>query len=248
MSNNAASRLPLYAQVEDVLTERIASGALPAGCQLPSEESLISEFNVSRTTVRTTIQNLVRQGLVEIRRGKGTFVAQPRITQELTELTGFVEDMRVLGRHATTRVLGKRVVPASESVARQLALPVGASVVQILRVRLADGVPLSFDETYLPEELGGRVMANDLATEPIFSLLEERYSTPLLEADYQLEASIADAAVAMALAVSPGSPIFLIERTSYSVGHRPVDYEKLHYRGDYMRFKTRLARRAPRRP
>jgi len=59
--------------------------------------------------------------------------------------------------------------------------------VQILRVRLADGVPLSFDETYLPEELGGRVMANDLATEPIFSLLEERYSTPLLEADYQLE-------------------------------------------------------------
>jgi GntR family transcriptional regulator len=243
MSNDAPNRLPLYVQVEDALADRIASCALPAGSQLPPEESLVSEFNVSRTTIRTTIQNLVRQGLVEIRRGKGTFVAQPRITQELTELTGFVEDMQVLGRHATARVLDKKIVPASSAVARRLALPVGTEVVQILRVRLADGVPLSFDETYLPEEPGRKVMAEDLVTEPIFSLLEQRYSTPLLEAEYQLEASIADAAVATALAVSPGSPIFRIERTSYSVGHRPVDFEILHYRGDYIRFRTRLMRR-----
>jgi GntR family transcriptional regulator len=248
MSLDALSRQPLYVQVEDALAERIASGALPAGHQLPSEESLVSEFNVSRTTIRTTIQNLVRRGLVEIRRGKGTFVAPPRITQELTELTGFVEDMQILGRDATARLLDKKVVPASETVARQLGLPLGTDVVQILRVRLADGVPLSFDETYLPEELGQKIMADDLVTEPIFSLLEQKYSTPLLEAEYQLEASIADAAVAMALSVPPGSPIFLIERTSYSVGHRPVDYEKLHYRGDHIRFKTRLMRRAARRP
>jgi len=118
VSPDATSRLPLYVQVEDTLADRIASGALPAGRQLPSEESLVGEFSVSRTTIRTTIQNLVRRGLVEIRRGKGTFVAQPRITQELTELTGFVEDMQVLGRHATARLLDKKVVPASEAVAR----------------------------------------------------------------------------------------------------------------------------------
>src|SRR3954469_8427418 len=105
MSPEASSRLPLYVQVEETLTERIVSGELPAGCQLPSEDSLVSEFKVSRTTIRTTIQNLVRQGLVEIRRGKGTFVAEPRITQELTELTGFVEDMQILGHHASARVL-----------------------------------------------------------------------------------------------------------------------------------------------
>src|SRR3984885_3913298 len=190
MSYDPASRLPLYVQVEDALAERIASGALPAGDQLPSEESLVSKFNVIRTTIRMTIQNLVGQGLVEIRRGKGTFVAQPRITQELTELTGFVEDMQVLGRHATARLLDKKIVPATEAVARQLALPLGTDVVQILRVRLADGVPLSFDETYLPEELGQKVMADDLVTEPIFSLLEQRYDTKLLEAEYQLEGSV----------------------------------------------------------
>jgi GntR family transcriptional regulator len=86
-------------------------------------------------------------------------------------------------------------------------------------------------------------MADDLATEPIFALLEERYDTPLIEAEYELEAAAAEPAIAMALKIPAGSPIFLIERTSYTLGHRPVDYERLHYRGDHIRFKTRLGRR-----
>jgi GntR family transcriptional regulator len=249
MPENTSSRLPLYAQVEDVLTARISSGALPAGTQLPSEEELVREFDVSRTTIRTTIQNLVRQGLVEIRRGRGTFVASPRMVQELTELTGFVEDMRVLGRTPTARVLSREVIPAAPLVAERLAVPAGTTIVQIRRVRLSDGVPLSFDETYLPEALGRRVMADDLAEEPIFTLLEDRYDTPLVEADYVLEAAAAEPDVAAALEIPVGSPIFLIERTSYTSEHRAVDYERLHYRGDCIRFKTRLARRrVPRAP
>ena len=86
-------------------------------------------------------------------------------------------------------------------------------------------------------------MTDDLASEPIFTLLEERYDTPLLEAEYVLEAAAAEPAVAAALEIPVGGPIFLIERTSYTSGHRPVDYERLHYRGDTIRFKTRLARR-----
>ena len=108
-----------------------SSGALPVGTQLPSEEELIREFKVSRTTIRATIQNLVRQGLVEIWRGRGTFVASPRIVQELTELTGFVEDMRVLGRISTARVLSREFVSAHPLVAEKLAVPAGTRVVQI---------------------------------------------------------------------------------------------------------------------
>ncbi len=110
-------------------------------------------------------------------------------------------------------------------------------------MRLSDGAPLSFDETYLPEDLGRKVMTDDLAREPIFTLLEERYNTPLVEAEYVLEAAAAEPAVAMALEIPVGAPVFLIERTSYTSGRRPVDYERLHYRGDSIRFKTRLARR-----
>jgi GntR family transcriptional regulator len=153
--------------------------------------------------------------------------------------------MQALGRHPTAKVLDQQIVPANQLVARRLEVPQGAPVVRIRRVRLADRMPLSFDETYLPKELGEKVMADNLETEPIFSLLERKYSTPLVEAEYRLEAVCADATVARALCIGVGSAIFLIERTSYSIGHRPVDYEKLHYRGDQIRFVTRLARRTP---
>jgi GntR family transcriptional regulator len=91
--------------------------------------------------------------------------------------------------------------------------------------------------------LGERVAENDLEAEPVFALLENRYDTPLVEAEYQLEAAAADPVVAQALQVPARSPIFLIERTSYTTGNRPIDYERLHYRGDLIRFVTRLARR-----
>ena len=243
MNVDPHSALPLYAQVEAILSSSIAAGTFPPGSRLPNEEELVARFTVSRTTIRQTIQNLIRRGLIEIRRGKGTFVTQPKITQELTELSGFVEDMQSLGRQASARVLDKQIVPASESIARQLALATGTPVVRIQRVRLADNAPLSFDETYLPREIGEKIIENDLETEPIFSLLEQKYKVPLLEAEYRLEAVSADATVARALGVSVGSPIFLIERTSYSVGQQPIDYEKLYYRGDQIRFVTRLARR-----
>ena len=235
---------PLYSRVETVLAAEIADGDMKAGDQLPTEDSLIERFEVSRITVRRAIQNLVGRGLVEIRRGKGTFVASPKITQELTELTGFVEDMRGLGRKPTARVISKETVTADTTVAGHLALTKGERVVRIRRVRLADGVPISFDETYLPLEIGNKIITNNLKVEPIFSLLERKYNVPLIEAEYKLEAVAADAEVAAALRVKQGSPIFRIERTSYSTGNRPVDYEKLYYRGDLVRFVTRLARKA----
>jgi GntR family transcriptional regulator len=236
------SRSPLYERVESVLASDIADGSLPPETQLPSEDGLVARFKVSRTTVRKAVENLVERGLVEIRRGKGTFVTRPKITQELTELTGFVEDMQALGRTPTARLLDKLVVAADEAVAGRLALAPGTLVVRLRRVRLADSVAISFDETYLPRELGEKVAENNLAAEPVFALLELKYDTPLIEAEYKLEAAAADLVVAEALGVSAGSPIFLIERTSYTTGNRPVDYERLHYRGDLIRFVTRLAR------
>src|SRR3984957_16757 len=126
MSSDSNNRLPLYAQVENVIITRISNGSLPPGSRLPSEESLVQEYAVSRTTIRAAIQSLVQRGLVEIRRGKGTFVTHPKITQELTELTGFVEDMQALGRHATAKVLDQQIVAANKAVARKMALHPGA--------------------------------------------------------------------------------------------------------------------------
>jgi GntR family transcriptional regulator len=245
MKIDPESPVPLHSQVEETLLSAILDGALPTGSQLPSEDQLIERFAVSRTTIRTAIQSLIARGLISIRRGKGTFVTQPIITQELTELTGFVEDVKSRGHTPSAVVLDRRLVAASETVARELKIQRGASVARIQRVRLADGIPMSFDETYLPQGLGEKVMADDLANLPIFSLLEQKYATPLIEAEYRLAAVASHGTVARALGIHAGSPIFLIERTSFSNGHRPVDYERLYYRGDHIRLMTRLTRRQP---
>jgi GntR family transcriptional regulator len=233
----------LYAQVEEALVTEIARGEYRPGDQLPTEDALLQRFQVSRITVRRAIQNLVRRDLLEIRRGLGTFVRSPRIEAELTKLTGFVEDMHAVGRKATAQVVSQGVIAASARVAERLQLAKGTKVMHIKRVRLADDTPISFDETYLPLALGKQIVRNDLRRRPIFTLLEEEYGVPLVEADYELEAVIASEAVAEALQIRAGSPIFRIERTSMTVGNKPVDYEVLSYRGDLVRFVTRLHRR-----
>jgi GntR family transcriptional regulator len=235
--------VPLYGKVEGVLASEIARGVLRPGDRLPSEDQLLARFAVSRITVRRAIQNLIQRGIVEIRRGHGTYVLAPKISQELTRLTGFVEDMAVHGRKASARVVSKDVVAADSTVAHQLRISKGTYVMRIERVRLADSIPMSFDETYLPLDVGKRIVRNDLRIKPIFTLLEEEYGIPLSEAEYVLEAAAASKHVAEALAVSEGSPIFRIERTSFTKMGQPIDYEILSYRADLIRFTTRLARR-----
>jgi GntR family transcriptional regulator len=232
----------LYAEIEEAIATEIAQGEYRPGDQLPTEDALLQRFQVSRITVRRAIQNLVSRGLLEIRRGLGTFVLSPRIEAEITKLTGFVEDMNAAGRKASARVVSQGVVPASARVAERLHLANGTKVMQIKRVRLANDMPISFDETYLPLPLGNQIVHNDLRLHPIFTLLEEEYGIPLIEADYELEAVIATKAIADALQVRVGSPIFQIERTSMTTDNRPVDYEVLSYRGDLVRFVTKLLR------
>jgi GntR family transcriptional regulator len=104
----------IYARIETVLVGETTDGDLKVGDQLPNEVSLIARFGVSRIMVRRAIQNLVSRGLVEIRRGRGTFVAAPKITQDLKELSGFLQDMHALGHKPTARVIGKEIVTPTQ--------------------------------------------------------------------------------------------------------------------------------------
>src|SRR5580704_11071021 len=195
------TEVPLYGRVEEVLASEISRGEMRPGDRLPSEDELLTRFAVSRITIRRAIQNLIQRGVVEIQRGRGTFVLAPKVSQELTRLTGFVEDMDTHGRKASARVVSKGIVAASLRVAQHLGVSKGARVMRIERVRLADAVPMSFDETYLPLEIGKQIVRNDLRVRPIFALLEEKYGIPLTEAEYSLEAAAASAHVAGALNV-----------------------------------------------
>jgi GntR family transcriptional regulator len=235
--------VPLYRQLHDLLREEIVSGRLKAGERISTEFELMKRFAVSRTTVRQTIAQLQKEGLVSVQRGKGTFVGQSKIEPELSALTGFVEDMQALGLAASARVLGVVTLKAPEPVAHALRLQVGAQVTKITRIRLAEEIPVSFEHSFLPLELGRRVAEENLEVSPIFSLFEDKYGIQLGDALYRIEASRASRVVAEALGIERGAPVLAIERTTYSVAGDAVDFEQMFYRGDKIRYTMRLKRR-----
>jgi GntR family transcriptional regulator len=245
MALKPSDPVPLRYQLLEALRREIARGRFRPDQRLPTEKALVTTYGVSRHTVREAIRDLITEGLARIERGRGTFVAPPRIEQELTSLTGFVEDMLLLGFRPDARVLDVRRVGATGSVAAKLGLALKERVVRIERIRLADGQPISFDLTFLPVALGEKVVREDLRMYPIFSLLEDQIGIVLNKAEYCLEARAAARGIARALDIAPGAPLLVIERTVFDLDHRPVDYELLHYRGDRLRYLVRLDRKRP---
>ena len=237
------SSVPFYRQLADILRDDIRSGRLRAGQRLATEFELMERFGVSRTTVRQTIGRLRKDGLVSVQRGKGTFVGTVRIEPELSSLTGFVEDMQALGLSASARVLGVETVKADERVAEALRVGGGESVTKITRIRLAEGVPVSFEFSFLPLPLGQRIAQENLEVHPIFSLLEDKYGIALGEALYRIEATRAMRPVAQALEIERGAPVLAIERTTCTASGEAVDFEQMFYRGDRIRYSLRLKRR-----
>lgn len=239
------SPVPLYHQLREILRSEILEGRFKPGERLPTEFELIARYQVSRTTVRQTIGELQKEGLVTVHRGKGTFVRDGKIEPELSALTGFVEDMLALGIEASARVLSIEEVRADKLVAGQLGLNPGDRVIKIVRIRLANQEPLSYDVSFLPYEIGAKLAQEDLVVYPIFTLLEDKYGVPLGEADYRIEASLADRKIAEALGIRKGAAMLSIERTTYSASGVAVDFEQLFYRGDRIRYTMRLKRKRP---
>lgn len=221
-------------------------GDLAPGDLLPPEEELAIQGGISRTTVRHALATLVHLGYIERRRGLGTRVAEPKISQQLSALTGFAEDMFSAGLEPLAKVVSIREIAATSTVAEQLRLPGDSKVVRIERVRLGDGRPILFDVSHLPVTIGRRVAGEDLVNRPIFSLLEDDYGIRLGEADLRISAISAGRYIARLLNVAANAPLLMIERTTYATDSTPIDYETLYYRGDRMTYFIRLQRRAQR--
>ncbi len=239
----AASALTLHSQVRESLRASILDGSYAAHARLPAESALSAMFGVSRITVRQALSDLQSEGAIVKVAGKGAFVAPRRVHQQLTRLEGFGEAMSRRGHQVANVVLGHATVAAPGQVAARLQLAPGTPVTHITRVRWIDGTPVSVEMTYLPTALGERLHGADLAGRDIFAIVETDYAIALGHADLQLEAILADAELAAALHVAPGSPILRIERLTHDAQGHPIDFEYLHFRGDTFQYRLQLARR-----
>ena len=239
---------PLHARIKGALRSKILDGGYPPLSRLPSESELGVLYQVSRITVRQALADLQREGLIFTQQGKGTFVSRPKAFQNVTTLMGFAESMSAMGLEVVNQLLDFRFVEAEPHVARRLDLAAGALVAEIHRVRLLDREPVSLEITYVPESLGRKLGQADLVTRDIFLVIENEAGTPLGHADLRIDATLADAQLALRLGIGEGAPVLRVERLTHDARGRPIDFEYLHFRADTFQYQLRVDRHRPQEP
>lgn len=234
--------VPLYYQLSEQLRERIESGALAPGDRIPSVQDLAALHNISPGTAQKAIAELVGLGLVEVRRGVGTFVAPTKVALDLQTLLSFSEESRARGLAPSGQLLTQTLEVPPTRIATRLELDPGEPAVHIARLRSAEGSPSAIEDSYLAAHLVPGLETADVVTNSLYSLLEGHYGLRLEHATQMVEAVGATAREAHLLGIPVGSPVALLRGVTYLVDGRPVEFFKAVYRGDRFRFQLQTVR------
>lgn len=237
------SPIPYYVQVRDTLQEYIQNGHWQPGDQLPGEPELCRMFNVSRTVIRQALKDLEIKGLLYREKGKGTFVAEPKISESLIQkLTGFYQDMVDQGYMPVTQVLKQASVPATRKIAHYLQIEPNTPIVEIERLRSVQQTPIQLVTTYIPYALCPALLEEDLTNQSLYTFLEEQCQIMIVRGHRSIEAVAANEYEAELLNVNQGSPLIMLDSVSYLQDGTPVEYYHALHRGDRTRFEVELVR------
>jgi GntR family transcriptional regulator len=229
---NRSSKLPLYHQLHEILRDNIVRGEWQPGDMIPPESELTERYGISRTTVRQVLDMLVNEGLIYRQQGRGTFVAHPTVEQALVRIVSFTDDMRQRGFRPGTKVLSSGLIPAPPDIAAKLGVEPGEELARLERLRLADGEPMSVEESHLVHRYCPGVLEGDYASNPLREVLERDYGIRWVRARQAIRAVLAPDKLARLLSIPPGSAMLFIERVSYSEENIPVEFLRIHYRAD----------------
>lgn len=230
--------IPLYFQLKELILSEIKNGNYPSGSLIPTENELSETFEISRTTVRQAITELVQEGWLYRVKSKGTFVSQPKITQDfVTKLESFNKQMSRLGIKATTEVIEFKTVKAPEVVAEALHLSDKEQVIVLYRRRFADGEPIVTVKTFLPYKTCSFLLDHDFTKESLYELLGQSDSTKITRVQRRIEAVEANSEDIHHLNVKRGKPILFFTSIGYNIYDQPLEYSLARYRGDHNSFE-----------
>jgi GntR family transcriptional regulator len=238
---NRTEGVALYVQVRETLRQQINSGALQPGQKLPAEDELAAAFGVSRMTVRQGIADLTDEGLLYRRRGIGTFVTQFHVERDHNKLTDFFETARLEGFDAEVQLLGREIMPAKLLIAKTLNLQEGEPVIRIKTLRLANHVPITIYDEYVPYLLCPELLTEDLQSRPAWQILES-YGYTIKRAVQRIEARAADEEVARLLNIEEDAPILFKNRVIYAEDGKPVELILCYNHGNIYSAKMILVR------
>ncbi|NMB25725.1 MAG: GntR family transcriptional regulator [Firmicutes bacterium] len=226
----------LYIQISDAILERIEAGELKPHERLSSERDLSEEFGVNRLTVRKALGMLVSQGVLYKVPSKGTFVAEPKLSQEMNVLVGLSDQLIRSGLQPGAKVLEISIVPAIRSVAKNLEVGEGTPVYYIHRVRYANREPIALERCYVPVQYYRGLETYDLENRSLYGIMGEEFGRPVRLARQGLEPVLATEDEARLLGISQPASLMMILRVGLDIDGVPVEYSKDLYRGDRSRF------------
>jgi len=234
------SAVPLYAQLEEILRGKISSGQWSPGSQIPSESELVSEYGLSRMTVRTVLSALLRDGLICRVQGKGTFVSEDKISAHSPGYIGIREQLEDLGYRTETKLLWFKRETADAKTAA--ALGTAGEVFSVCRLRYADKIPISLHFSYIPCSAAPNLAAYDTESEQLCVILEKQFGLKMSSVSETLESVSAGAYEAEMLGVQKKHPLLLLEQTMKDSAYGTFEYARVLFRGDKIKLKFNYSR------
>jgi GntR family transcriptional regulator len=228
--SRSITSVPAYQRIQLAIRKRIEAGHLRVGDVVASERDLAKLHQVSLMTARHALASLERDGVVERRRGIGTFVAAPKI--HFNKLTSYTEQMAGRGMTAGSKILFAKVMSNEQEAAARLSLPPTANVVKLERLRHAGGEPFALETCYLSATEFPGLLDAPLGRDSLFATLERDYKTEIGYADEEVDATAADQRSAELLNVPKRDPVLRIRQVIYSTKGKAIIYVLGFYRSD----------------
>ena len=222
--------LPAYQRIQAAILKRIDAGQLHPGDAVPSERDLAKIHQVSLMTARHALASLEREGIVERRRGIGTFVSAPKI--HFNKLMSYTEQMSSRSLTAGSKVLFAKVLDNENEAAARLSLPPTTQILKLERLRHASGEPFALETCYLNAAEFSGLLNEPIGRESLFGILERNYKIELGYADEEVDATAADPRIAEILSIPRRDPLLRIRQVIYSTKGQAIMYVLGFYRSD----------------
>lgn len=217
------SGIPIYVQIRERILAQIQNNEIGMGDKLPTEEEMAHDLGVSRMTVRRAIEDLVDEGLLQRKRGIGTFVVAKKMTRHYTDLTSFYEEAMEQGLQPSSVVLSLKIIPATPEIAGYLNIKPGALVHQVKRLRLLNKEPIALHIAHIPCHLIDTLDKGELESQSLYHIYNA-HRLPAQWAKQRIEAHIANEELAEYLDLEVGAPILYSARTTYTIDDAPVEW------------------------
>ena len=225
----------MYRRLSDGLNEAVSSGIITESARLPSERALSIHLGISRVTVRRALDEMASDGLIRRRQGARATVV-PRLEKALSALRGFSDELRARGVEPGQRWISRRTAIPTPSEAMALGLAPTDSVVRLVRVRLADGIPIAIERAAIPQAF---LPSGDLVGDSLYHALAD-CGVPPVRGVQRIRAGLMSKIDADLLDSTPGAPLLIIERRCFLADGRAVEFAETRYSGEKYDFLTEL--------